>query len=165
VSDEYGIGRHVSNLFVTQTYEGQSDIHGESDALHFATSDTTDQTQPLFSAAQSLAFKPSVDCFNDLTLSHVSGRVITHASSNKSSPHVYHKHNVASEDFDRDRCVRRCAVEWYLLAGGLQPDLKSIHCVLTTFAEPVEDFCRGRVQIFGVCATRPGLSYMWGVSI
>jgi len=30
VSDEYHIGRHVSNLFVTQTYEGQSDIHGES---------------------------------------------------------------------------------------------------------------------------------------
>jgi hypothetical protein len=29
VSDEYHIGRHVSNLFVTQTYEGQSDIHGE----------------------------------------------------------------------------------------------------------------------------------------
>lgn len=28
VSDEYGIGRHVANLFVTQTYEGQSDIHG-----------------------------------------------------------------------------------------------------------------------------------------
>lgn len=26
-SDEYMIGRHVSNLFVTQTYEGQSDIH------------------------------------------------------------------------------------------------------------------------------------------
>lgn len=31
VSDEYGIGRHVANLFVTQTYEGQSDIHCESD--------------------------------------------------------------------------------------------------------------------------------------
>lgn len=30
VSDEYHIGRHVSNLFVTQTYEGQSDIHGMS---------------------------------------------------------------------------------------------------------------------------------------
>jgi glutaryl-CoA dehydrogenase len=30
VSDEYGIGRHVANLFVTQTYEGQSDIHGKS---------------------------------------------------------------------------------------------------------------------------------------
>jgi glutaryl-CoA dehydrogenase len=28
-SDEYHIGRHVANLFVTQTYEGQSDIHGE----------------------------------------------------------------------------------------------------------------------------------------
>ena len=28
-SDEYGIGRHVSNLFVVQTYEGQSDIHSE----------------------------------------------------------------------------------------------------------------------------------------
>ena len=27
VSDEYHIGRHVANLFVTQTYEGQSDIH------------------------------------------------------------------------------------------------------------------------------------------
>ena len=30
VSDEYHIGRHVANLFVTQTYEGQSDIHGKS---------------------------------------------------------------------------------------------------------------------------------------
>lgn len=29
-SDEYHIGRHVANLFVTQTYEGQSDIHSES---------------------------------------------------------------------------------------------------------------------------------------
>ncbi|KEZ44070.1 Glutaryl-CoA dehydrogenase, mitochondrial [Scedosporium apiospermum] len=27
VSDEYMIGRHVANLYVTQTYEGQSDIH------------------------------------------------------------------------------------------------------------------------------------------
>ncbi|KAG5819179.1 hypothetical protein H9Q74_000772 [Fusarium xylarioides] len=26
-SDEYHIGRHVANLFVTQTYEGQSDVH------------------------------------------------------------------------------------------------------------------------------------------
>lgn len=26
-SDEYMIGRHVANLYVTQTYEGQSDIH------------------------------------------------------------------------------------------------------------------------------------------
>jgi glutaryl-CoA dehydrogenase len=36
VSDEYGIGRHVANLFVTQTYEGQSDIHckSNSDALY-----------------------------------------------------------------------------------------------------------------------------------
>ena len=30
MSDEYGIGRHVANLFVTQTYEGQSDIHSKS---------------------------------------------------------------------------------------------------------------------------------------
>lgn len=28
-SDEYHIGRHVANLFVVQTYEGQSDIHSE----------------------------------------------------------------------------------------------------------------------------------------
>lgn len=27
-SDEYHIARHVANLFVVQTYEGQSDIHG-----------------------------------------------------------------------------------------------------------------------------------------
>lgn len=27
VSDEYAVGRHVANLYVTQTYEGQSDIH------------------------------------------------------------------------------------------------------------------------------------------
>lgn len=33
VSDEYGIGRHVANLFVTQTYEGQSDIHSKSLSL------------------------------------------------------------------------------------------------------------------------------------
>jgi len=33
VSDEYGIGRHVANLFVTQTYEGQSDIHSKPSAL------------------------------------------------------------------------------------------------------------------------------------
>jgi alkylation response protein AidB-like acyl-CoA dehydrogenase len=36
VSDEYGIGRHVANLFVTQTYEGQSDIHGEYPPSHAA---------------------------------------------------------------------------------------------------------------------------------
>lgn len=37
VSDEYHIGRHVANLFVTQTYEGQSDIHSESfSILHFS---------------------------------------------------------------------------------------------------------------------------------
>lgn len=33
-SDEYHIGRHVANLFVTQTYEGQSDIHGKKDSCH-----------------------------------------------------------------------------------------------------------------------------------
>jgi glutaryl-CoA dehydrogenase len=37
VSDEYGIGRHVANLFVTQTYEGQSDIHGEYTAVKIVT--------------------------------------------------------------------------------------------------------------------------------
>jgi hypothetical protein len=29
-SDEYHIARHVANLFVVQTYEGQSDIHGKT---------------------------------------------------------------------------------------------------------------------------------------
>jgi glutaryl-CoA dehydrogenase len=32
-SDEYHIGRHVANLFVVQTYEGQSDIHGKCLAI------------------------------------------------------------------------------------------------------------------------------------
>jgi hypothetical protein len=35
VSDEYGIGRHVANLFVTQTYEGQSDIHSKLPTISF----------------------------------------------------------------------------------------------------------------------------------
>lgn len=35
MSDEYGIGRHVANLFVTQTYEGQSDIHCEYHAARY----------------------------------------------------------------------------------------------------------------------------------
>jgi glutaryl-CoA dehydrogenase len=39
-SDEYHIGRHVSNLFVTQTYEGQSDIHGEFDSFKLSGSFT-----------------------------------------------------------------------------------------------------------------------------
>ena len=33
VSDEYAIGRHVANLFVTQTYEGQSDIHSQYSSI------------------------------------------------------------------------------------------------------------------------------------
>ena len=36
MSDEYGIGRHVANLFVTQTYEGQSDIHCQSVPYYFS---------------------------------------------------------------------------------------------------------------------------------
>lgn len=30
ISDEYHVGRHAANLFVTQTYEGQSDIHSKT---------------------------------------------------------------------------------------------------------------------------------------
>lgn len=33
VSDEYHIGRHVANLHVVQTYEGQSDIHGRFEVI------------------------------------------------------------------------------------------------------------------------------------
>lgn len=33
-SDEYHIARHAANLFVVQTYEGQSDIHGESNHVN-----------------------------------------------------------------------------------------------------------------------------------
>jgi glutaryl-CoA dehydrogenase len=40
VSDEYMIGRHVANLYVTQTYEGQSDIHSKStDPLRYFSRD------------------------------------------------------------------------------------------------------------------------------
>lgn len=41
-SDEYHIGRHVANLFVTQTYEGQSDIHGTSDTTPLSSALCTD---------------------------------------------------------------------------------------------------------------------------
>lgn len=46
VSDEYHIGRHVSNLFVTQTYEGQSDIHGKP-LLQCRQGSMTNAFQPL----------------------------------------------------------------------------------------------------------------------
>jgi alkylation response protein AidB-like acyl-CoA dehydrogenase len=39
VSDEYHIGRHVANLFVTQTYEGQSDIHSKQTVFCAASGD------------------------------------------------------------------------------------------------------------------------------
>lgn len=59
VSDEYGIGRHVANLFVTQTYEGQSDIHCECPQGHCATA--TDMEQLSSSDEPSRAFRLSVD--------------------------------------------------------------------------------------------------------
>lgn len=46
VSDEYGIGRHVANLFVTQTYEGQSDIHSKYSTEYFV----GNASQPLYFA-------------------------------------------------------------------------------------------------------------------
>ncbi|RDA82695.1 hypothetical protein CP532_3923 [Ophiocordyceps camponoti-leonardi (nom. inval.)] len=36
VSDEYAVGRHVANLYVAQTYEGQSDIHRDGSGLSFS---------------------------------------------------------------------------------------------------------------------------------
>lgn len=60
VSDEYHIGRHVANLFVTQTYEGQSDIHGECSQDNSTRHDVLKQEQLLFSAVRSLVFKLSV---------------------------------------------------------------------------------------------------------
>ena len=43
VSDEYHIGRHVANLFVTQTYEGQSDIHCEYLPILHISDNSTDK--------------------------------------------------------------------------------------------------------------------------
>lgn len=69
VSDEYGIGRHVANLFVTQTYEGQSDIHGQCYIRNAALEHGKANTYPQHSssAAQSRAFRHSarVDFFSD----------------------------------------------------------------------------------------------------
>lgn len=62
VSDEYHIGRHVANLFVTQTYEGQSDIHGKFGQGNLIRHDVLKSEQLLFSAVQLLAFKLSVRC-------------------------------------------------------------------------------------------------------
>jgi glutaryl-CoA dehydrogenase len=60
VSDEYHIGRHVSNLFVTQTYEGQSDIHGQQ-MLSFRCHTWLMSLQHSYLDAPLLDFKPSVD--------------------------------------------------------------------------------------------------------
>lgn len=47
MSDEYGIGRHVANLFVTQTYEGQSDIHCKClDVLNLSLTDDNRSFDP-----------------------------------------------------------------------------------------------------------------------
>lgn len=61
VSDEYHIGRHVANLFVTQTYEGQSDIHGKFGQDTTLSHGVLTCAQLLFLDAQSLAFKLSVN--------------------------------------------------------------------------------------------------------
>jgi hypothetical protein len=108
VSDEYGIGRHVANLFVTQTYEGQSDIHCESDALRLRSRINTDRIQPSFSAAQSRVSKLSVDCFNYCGLLHVSYHVVNLSSSNKSSINVYHKNILESVEFDAPLYAPMC---------------------------------------------------------
>lgn len=60
VSDEYHIGRHVANLFVTQTYEGQSDIHGKLEQDIRLSHVVLTQVQLLFLDVQSLVFKLSV---------------------------------------------------------------------------------------------------------
>lgn len=60
VSDEYHIGRHVANLFVTQTYEGQSDIHGKFRQGSLTHHDVLKHEQLLSSDVQSLVFKLSV---------------------------------------------------------------------------------------------------------
>jgi hypothetical protein len=57
VSDEYHIGRHVANLFVTQTYEGQSDIHGKFGQNTTFSHDVLTCAQLSFLDAQSLVFK------------------------------------------------------------------------------------------------------------
>jgi hypothetical protein len=60
VSDEYHIGRHVANLFVTQTYEGQSDIHGKLEQDIPLSHVVLTHVQLLFLDVQSLVFKLSV---------------------------------------------------------------------------------------------------------
>ena len=60
VSDEYHIGRHVANLFVTQTYEGQSDIHGKFGQNATLSHVVLTHAQLLFLDAQSLVSKLSV---------------------------------------------------------------------------------------------------------
>lgn len=44
-SDEFHIGRHVANLFVTQTYEGQSDIHSYVYCRNYANLDSSSDVQ------------------------------------------------------------------------------------------------------------------------
>ena len=60
-SDEYHIGRHVANLFVTQTYEGQSDIHGK---LKVSYSPQTPFTDLPSSHPRKSHYRPSGICLN-----------------------------------------------------------------------------------------------------
>lgn len=67
VSDEYHIGRHVSNLFVTQTYEGQSDIHGQQ-MLSCRCHTWLMSLQHSYLDAPLLDYKPSVDVQRESSL-------------------------------------------------------------------------------------------------
>lgn len=60
-SDEYHIGRHVANLFVTQTYEGQSDIHGK---LKHSSSPKTSHTNISSSHPRKSHHRPSGICLD-----------------------------------------------------------------------------------------------------
>ena len=52
----------MANLFVTQTYEGQSDIHGKFSQGSLIRHDVLKPEQLLFSAVQLLSSKLSVRC-------------------------------------------------------------------------------------------------------
>jgi hypothetical protein len=80
-SDEYHIGRHVANLFVVQTYEGQSDIHGEYE-VH-STYLRAQSALPYFSALFYLLF--------------LSGRRTNHFYSADSGPSHYRKAGLCLE--------------------------------------------------------------------
>jgi hypothetical protein len=127
VSDEYHIGRHVANLFVTQTYEGQSDIHGKLGQDIPLSHVVLIHVQLLFLDVQSLVFKLSVkktylarsqapNPVERLTDAFMLCKIAHKTNSVQSTKLVYGRSVCLKVTFEIERVMMR-AVPWTLIGS------------------------------------------------